>query len=232
MLRAIVFDFDGVLVDSEPLHFQAFARIAPRMGTTLDYTEYLAHYIGFDDRDALRELCRKAGRPMTESDLSRFRELKQAAFDELVAAGVPMIAGARALVEEASSLAVGPAWSGIAIASGATRRDIELVLGPLGLRDRFRTIVSADDVACSKPDPATYRLAVERLGALLPDPPLRPEQCLAIEDTAAGLASARAAGLCTLALTTTSRAEALSNAHRILPDLEGVTLAQLRQWYE
>lgn len=231
MLRAIVFDFDGVLVDSEPLHFRAFERIAPRMGTTLDYEEYLASYIGFDDRDAVRELCRKSDRAMTEADLVRFRELKQSAFDELVSAGVPMIAGARALVEASSAETVGEGWSGIAIASGATRRDIELVLGPLGLRDRFRTIVSADDVAHSKPDPQTYRLAVERLAGMTAGRGLRPDECLAIEDTAAGLASARGAGLRTLGLTTTGPASALGEAERVVADLSGVTLGQLQRWY-
>jgi beta-phosphoglucomutase len=223
MLRAIIFDFDGVLVDSEPLHFRAFAAIAPKMGTSIDYDEYLQTFIGFDDRDAVRELCRKSGRTMDEAALAQFRRLKQQTFDELVGEGVPMIPGARDLVE-ASSQAMP-----VAIASGATRRDIELVLGPLGLRDRFRTIVSADDVARSKPDPQTYALAVQRLAEWAG--PLQPEECLAIEDTSAGLSSARGAGLRTLGLATTGNAAALHAAERVMPNLDGVTLDALRQWY-
>lgn len=227
MLRAIVFDFDGVLVDSEPLHFRAFEAIAPRMGTSLNYDEYLAEFIGFDDRDAVRALCAKAGRKADESDLAMFRALKQVAFDELVSEGVPMIPGARALVEEVTSAGSGLA---VAIASGATRRDIDLVLGPLGLRGRFETVVAADDVARSKPDPQTYAMAVARLGSLVPGG-LRPNECLAIEDTTAGLASARGAGLRTLALTTTGPASALRDAERVLNNLDGVTAALLRTWY-
>ncbi len=223
MLRAIVFDFDGVLVDTEPLHFKAFQTIAPQMGTSIDFDEYLQTFIGFDDRDAVRELCRKAGRVMDEAALAQFRRLKQVTFDALVASGVAMIPGARALVE--ASAAAMP----VAIASGATRRDIDLVLGPLGIRDVFGVVVSANDVARSKPDPETYTLAVQRLAQQMG--PLQPDECLAIEDTAAGLASARGAGLRTLGLTTTGRPEALRGAERVLKDLAGVTLADLLQWY-
>lgn len=226
MLRAIVFDFDGVLVDTEPLHYEAFRRIAPGIGVELDYAEYLRTYIGFDDRDAVRALHAAAGRPEpTDADLARWKQSKQAAFDELIASGVPMIAGARALLEEAAQRMP------VAIASGATRRDIDLILGPLGLRERFRLIVSADDVEQSKPHPQTYALAVEKLAAHVEGQALRPHQCLAIEDTAAGLASARAAGLRTLGLTTTSSADALADAERIIGDLDGVSLDQLQGWY-
>lgn len=119
----------------------------------------------------------------------------------------------------------------IAIASGATRLDIELMLEGLGLRERFELIVSANDVSVSKPHPQTYARAAEQLAAMHPGLGLRPGECLAIEDTAAGIESATGAGLLTLGLTTTGPAETLHRAMRVVPNLTGVTIDQLRRWY-
>ena len=105
------------------------------------------------------------------------------------------------------------------------------MLGSLKRQDKFEVIVSADQVARSKPDPTTYRLAVQRLAELYPEHGLTPADCLAIEDTAAGIESARGAGLMTLGITTTGPASALSRAHRVEPGLQGVTLNQLNQWF-
>ena len=223
MLQAIVFDFDGVIVDSEPLHYRAFLAVGRPLGVSFSYDEYLAEYVGFDDRDAFRHMLASAGQPVDEAAVAELCERKQPAFDELVerepdgrAFAIP---GSLELIDECHA-----AGFPMAIASGATRADIELMLHKLGRRDRFDIIVTADDVARSKPDPASYALAAERLG-------VAPGSCLAIEDTAAGLASAAAAGLQTLALTTTTDADALTQAARVLPDLSGVTLDQLRGWY-
>jgi beta-phosphoglucomutase len=225
MLKAIIFDFDGVIVDSEPVHFRAFQEVARSFGFGFDYRHYLEHYIGFDDRDGFRHMLREAGRPAEEARVRELCEAKQEVFERMVGEGVPMIPGARDLIEEASSQLP------IAIASGATRADIELVLAGLKLRDRFALIVSADDVASSKPHPLTYALAAERLAAANPAAGLEPRACLAIEDTAAGVASARGAGLRTLGLTTTGPAEKLREADRVIDDLAGVTLGQLGAWY-
>jgi beta-phosphoglucomutase-like phosphatase (HAD superfamily) len=225
MLQAIVFDFDGVVVDSEPLHYQAFVLVGKSIGFEFTYDEYLATYIGFDDRDAFRVMLEAAGQDVTPGRVAELCRVKQDAFDTVVQAAAAnggqglAIPGALALIDE-----VAAAGLPRAIASGATRADIELMLGLLGKRDRFETIVTADDVERSKPDPASYTLAAERLG-------LAPGNCLAIEDTAAGLRSATDAGMMTLGLTTTGPAEPLATADRVIDDLQGVDLAQLRAWY-
>ncbi len=217
MLGAIVFDFDGVVTDSEPLHWRAFDRVAKPLGVSFSYEEYLRELVGFDDRDAFRAILGRLG----VADERRVTDLcrqKQIAFEAVVQEGVRAIPGVTALIHEAC------AQMPIAIASGATRRDIDLILGRLELQDYFKTIVTADDVSRSKPDPETYRLAVSRLG-------LDPGVCLSIEDTAAGVASARGAGLMTLGLDTLGRPESLGQAMRVAASLEGVTLQTLRQWY-
>lgn len=231
MLKAIVFDFDGVVVDSEPLHYQGFLEVAQSIGFTFDYATYLERYVGFDDRDGFRHILREMGRPIDERRVLELCAAKQEVIERLVRQGVPMIPGARALIEEASHQGAGAASLPIAIASGATRLDIELMLDGLGLRERFELIISADDVSVSKPHPQTYARAVEQIAAMHPELAVQPADCLAIEDTAAGIESATGAGLMTLGLATTGPAETLHRAMRVVPDLTGVTVEKLRRWY-
>lgn len=225
MLKAIIFDFDGVVVDSEPVHYQAFMEIGKDLGVAFDYKHYLRHYIGFDDRDAIRAMLTEAHMPTDEAHISELRQQKQVAFEDLVKQGAAAIPGAVDLIDEAHGQIP------IAIASGATTLDIELMLKSLGRRDRFEIIVSADHVQRSKPDPTTYRMAYEILAEKHPEQDLMPENCLAIEDTAAGIESARGAGLMTLGITTTGPAAALGRANRVEAGLEGISLATLRKWY-
>jgi len=168
----------------------------------------------------------EAGEPADDAALPPLIDDKAKAFEQLVAQHAPAIPGALELIDEARA-----AGLPIAIASGATREDIRLMLEGLGRADRFQTIVTADDVARSKPDPTSYALAVQRLAHAHPGLGLEPGDCLAIEDTAAGIQSAAGAGLMTLGLTTTGPAASLTKAQRVIPDLAGVTLDQLHTWY-
>lgn len=211
-IQAIVFDFDGVIVDSEPLHYQAIHDTAQSFGGPFSYDDYLVELVGFDDRDAFRYLMKKAGLQADEIE-AKLPELctqKQAMFDAIVERGqFKAVSGVLDLIDELKASDVPRA-----IASGATQQDIDLMLKGLNRRDAFEIIVAADDVAHSKPDPQTYRLAVEKLGLL-------PEQCLAIEDTPAGLKSAKYAGLRTLGLTTTTSADQLVDAEHVRDHLQG-----------
>src|SRR5699024_9368515 len=115
------------------------------------------------------------------------------------------------------------------IASGATRADIQIILKKLNRQESFETIVTADDVERSKPDPKTYSLAVEKLAKLHPELNLKPQDCLAIEDTFAGLSSARDAGLKTIALTTTSPKDSLSIADKIVENPDELSIEKLKE---
>ncbi len=226
MLKAIVFDFDGVLCDSEPLHYQAFLRVMTTVGKRFTYRDYLERYVGYDDRDALRVMLEEAERheARDSATIAAWVKKKGDAFAEIVAKGAESFPGTLDFVRHAG------ATMPLAIASGATRRDIDLILAGMGVAGLFDVIVTADDVRHSKPDPETYRLAVEKLAAKHPSLGLTPAQCLAIEDTAAGLESARVGGLRTLALTTTSTADELPAEH-VLAGLQGLTLARLHALY-
>lgn len=229
MLKAIVFDFDGVLVDSEPLHYRAFLRIAEPLGVRFTYQEYLRTYIGYDDRDAFRVMLGlQPGRPGTPAEEERVHQMgldKALAFQAVVDEGIEPIPGMIDLVREAGSAMP------IAIASGATIADIRLILNKLQLAELFQVIVTADDVERSKPDPQTYRLAVEKLSRRHADKALTPGECLSIEDTAAGIASARGAGLMSLGLATSGNPADLHAAHRVELSAEGLNVSKLRQWF-
>lgn len=221
MLTAIVFDFDGIIADSERLHFQAFLEVLGPRGIRFDYDRYVSRYIGYDDRDGFRTMLDDAGQSHDDGLIDALRGEKAAAFERIAASGVPLYPGVRQLIEQASSAMP------IALCSGALRHDIEAVLppGPDGLLRRFSAMVTADDVTHSKPDPQSYRLAAERIG-------VEPRRCLAIEDTKAGLASARAAGLMTLAVTNTYTPDVLApHCDRVVESLAEVSLDRLRQWY-
>ncbi|QDU72817.1 HAD family hydrolase [Mucisphaera calidilacus] len=221
MIQGVIFDFDGVLADSEMPHCHAMLDAVADRGIRFDEDHYRRRYIGFDDRDAFRAILTDFGFVDQAEDHSVIRQLvarKQVAFDRIVARGIPLVPGsfelARALRDDHRP---------IAIASGATRSDIEGVLRFYNHTDLFPVIVTADDVEQSKPHPQTYALALQNLQALCPDHNLTPDNTLAIEDTAAGLRSARDAGLRRLGLTTNQPAHELTDAEHILPNLVGIS---------
>lgn len=230
MLKAVIFDFDGVIVDSEPLHYQAFLRVVEGLGIHFDYAHYLQRYVGFDDRDGFRAILAEAAGtsigPAADDDLiARLCQEKAQAFGSVVASGCQPLPGVLELIEETGRRMP------IAIASGATRQDISPILDKLGLGEQFNPVITADDVARSKPDPATYALAVGGLAKRRPDLEIAPADCLAIEDTPAGIESARRAGVRTLGVATTYPAQALVMAHRVVGAIREVTVEKLDLWY-
>lgn len=216
MLAAVVFDFDGIIVDTEPLHYRAFQRMLEPLGLGYSWEEYVERYMGFDDRDAFRETFRVAGKELPEERLHELIAGKGQAFQDIIVAGVTPYPGVVELVKELSGRMP------VALCSGALASDIAPILAMLGISGCFSIVVTADDVAASKPDPASYRLAVEKLAALRPDCGIVPASCIAIEDTPAGIASAKGAGLKVVAVTNSYPAEKLTTA-----DLAVSSLAEM-----
>lgn len=220
-MQTVIFDFDGVIVNSEPLHWQAFIGVLEPMGLTVDYPTYLQRYVGCDDRDFYRLFFADRQRELDEQRLPDLIDAKAHAFERIVGQGVEAIDGAVELV-----IGCAERWP-VGLCSGALRRDIECILPHIGdgtLMQRFGAVVTADDVARSKPDPQGYLLAAERLG-------IAPGECVAIEDTPAGIESARSAGMQTLALATTCPADQLADADRIVDCLTQVNPDALAEWF-
>ena len=214
-VRAVVFDFDGVLADSEPLHFRAYGEIFGSLGVTLTREDYYANYLGFDDLGVFRRLAGQTGRtPEPEWIASLVRE-KGRVFDELIAREDLLYPGAGDCVDRlARAFPLG-------IASGALRHEIEAILKRAGLAHHFRFIVAAGDTPRSKPWPDPYLRAAE-LHAV------EPRACLAIEDSRWGIQSAKAAGMHCIGIATTYPPAELHAADAIIGSLAEFTPEMVR----
>ncbi len=222
MLAAVIFDFDGIIVDTEPIHYKAFQEVLEPLGLGYSWDEYLLSYIGYDDRDAFRHLFLTKGKGLTDAGLQALIEEKGAAFQRIIASGIGPYPGVVELVRALSgNLPLG-------LCSGALPADIEPILRNLGIAGLFDAIVTAADVRASKPDPESYSLAVARLAVACPGRRIKPESCLAIEDTPAGITSAKGAGLKVMAVTNSYPAEELAGADRIVSSLADVELETIR----
>ena len=216
MLNAVLFDFDGIIVDSEPMHFRAFQAVLEPLGKGFPWEEYCETYIGFDDRDAFREAFKAQGEKICSRDLKKLIAEKAELFQQLVNSGeAKPLPGAIELIESI------PVRLPIALCSGALRQDIDPIIGNLGIANAFNVIVTAEDTKKSKPDPAPYRLTCERLG--LKDP----STAIAIEDTPLGIISAKSAGLKVLAVTNSYDREYLFEADAVTDSLENITRSSL-----
>lgn len=190
-VKAFIFDFDGILADTEELHYRSYLPVLEEAGIAFSYREYAERYMAFDALGCLRQRAADTGIDVDETILREWVERKNLVFETLVRqADVPPLPGAVEAVGRAA--ARGPTG----VCTGAVLRDIEALLEAFGLRPLLSAVVTADDVRVSKPDPESYALAAERLG-------IPPSDCLAIEDTPGGLQSARGAGCQTLGVTTT-----------------------------
>lgn len=204
---AVLFDFNGVLVDDEPLHWRAFREVLLPHGIRLPRSRYNARYLVFDDRTALAAILKDAGR--RDLPLARLLREKRAAYRRL-AAGIRITARGRSLVRRVARRVP------IAIVSGAARDEILAVLRRARLRRAFRVIVSAEDVRRPKPAPDGYRLALRRLGLS------GGRGCVAIEDSPGGIRAARAAGLAVIGISTTFPARTLrrAGAVKVVPRID------------
>jgi len=208
-----------VIVDTEPVHWKAFREVLGPLGIDLSWEEYAGRYMGFDDRDAFREAFRVHGRDLSPERLSELISDKSRAFHAILRGGVRPLPGAVSLIRSIRSRGIP-----LAISSGALRSDIDPILEHLGLTACFDRIVSAEEVEKSKPDSASYRLAWAALKERFPRRLTVPGRSLAIEDTPAGIASAKGAGLSVLAVAGSHPREELEGADTIVDSLETVRL--------
>jgi len=219
-LQAIVFDFDGVIADSEPLHLRAFQQALAEEGIELTRQEYFARYLGYDDVGMIEALARDRELGMSDRHITALVARKGAKLQEMLHAGSVLFPGAREFIRDAAAAVP------IGIASGALRHEIDEIVEAAGITALFTAIVAAGDTPESKPSPAPYLLAFERLrertGA-----DLDPRRSVAIEDSRWGLVSAHGAGLRCVGVTTSYPAHELDGAELIVEGLEALSLPLL-----
>ncbi|HEY2432596.1 MAG TPA: HAD family phosphatase [Vicinamibacterales bacterium] len=210
-IQAVVFDFDGVIADSEPLHLDAYRALLAPLGIDLDQATYCERYLGYDDEGALRKMAEDFGLRLDGGEIERLIVEKGRVFEGLLGTRDVLYPEAAECVRRLAA-----AWP-VGVASGALRADIDLVLRGTGLQHFFRFIVAAGDTAQTKPAPDPYLRAAD-LHAVAPS------ACVAIEDSHWGLESARAAGMRTIAVTHTYPRESLTgHADRVVDSLAEIT---------
>jgi HAD superfamily hydrolase (TIGR01509 family) len=200
VIEAVLFDFNGVLVDDEAQHCRALQRVLADEGIPLSQDAYYAQYLGLDDRTGLVEAFRRAQRTLTTELLDHLVVKKSTLYLSLVATALRIVPGAPEFVRDAGQR------FRLGLVSGALRREIDPVLGKTGLAEAFEVIVAADDVRRCKPDPAPY-LAAHTAFSRRRSLPVH--SCVVIEDSLPGLEAARAAGMPCVMLTTNHPPSAL-----------------------
>jgi beta-phosphoglucomutase len=219
-LKAIVFDFDGVIANSEPLHFQGFRDVLAEASIALTESDYYARLLGFDDVGVFQAVGRERGAGWTPADIRSLVARKARRLEELERDVSVLFPGAADAIARAASLVP------IAIASGALGAEIRRVLDRERLTSHFTTIVSAEDTPVSKPAPDPYLRAVAQLSSAV-GAPLDAGACVAIEDSRWGLESARAAGLRTIGVTSSYSASELAGADLVVSGLAALDIERL-----
>jgi len=221
MLRAVIFDFDGVIADSEALHLRAFNVVLRPFGVVISTEAYYRDYLGLTDFECFTQVVAGRRLGLDEAAVRDLVARKNRVFKEFAATEGQIIDGVVPFLNM-----LGAASIPMAICSGAKRIEIGQILDQAGLNGYFETIVAADDVAKGKPDPQGFLLALDRLNEGR-HPPITAAQCVAIEDSRWGLSAAQAAGMKTIAVTNSYDAAELTAADLVVDRLDALTLDHL-----
>jgi HAD superfamily hydrolase (TIGR01509 family) len=191
-LKAVLFDFNGVIIRDEPLHEKLIERLLLEENLRSKPGEFRQFCLGRSDRACLQDLFSSRGRVLSDAHLDTLIARKARAYQEELGklSPLPIYAGVQDLI-----FTIRASQLKLAVVSGALRSEIALVLERAQLSEAFPVIVSGDDAIPSKPEPDGYLLAVERLNQQYPGLNLAPAECLVIEDTFAGIAAAKRAGI-------------------------------------
>lgn len=220
MLEAVVFDFDGVLADTEPLHFRSFRETLAAEGIELSERDYYMQYLGLSDRAAFERIGAEKARTWTSDRVTALMARKAERFAELEGTSALVAEGADILVKDAAAAVP------IAVASGARRQEVVRILDRNGLTRYFDAIVAAEDVAASKPAPDAYLEALRRLSA---SRAIAAARSIAIEDSMRGVEAARAAGLKTIGVSRHYNGGPAIDADLVVPSLATLKLADIRK---
>lgn len=222
-LAAIIFDFDGVIADTEPLHFSSFRHTLNEIGIELTESDYYANYLGYDDRGCFIAALTAHQHRTDPTTLTQLMQRKAQTYLDSVRDHQVIFPGVSEFVRESS------AAYPLAIASGALRHEIEVILEHAGLRKEFLHITSAEDVTRGKPDPQPFLQALNGLNQQRREHAITAGSCLVIEDSIPGIRGAKTAGMKVLAVANTHRIQDLHDAHAVVQNLSHIRLNELRE---
>jgi len=222
MLQAVIFDFDGVITDSEILHFRAFNRVLARFSVEITMRDYYKTYLGLTDMDCFNLLISEGQLKTTKDKIEDLLKQKNEVFQELAKTEGRIIEGVHDFLKmlEQNNIPM-------AICSGALRPEIELILEEARLRHFFEVIISAEQVKKGKPSPDGFLLTLRKFNKGR-QTPITGIQCVVIEDSHWGLQAAKAAGMHTIAVTNSYDARQLALAEKIVARLSDLTVNDLQ----
>jgi beta-phosphoglucomutase len=222
MLRAVIFDFDGVITDSEVLHLRAYNQVLAQYGIEISTRDYYKEYLGLSDLDCFKALVDKKVLQKPAKSIESLAEEKTEVFERLAETEGKIIEGVRDLLLMLSRYKIP-----MAICSGALLTEIELVLEQARLRSFFEVIVSAEYVRKGKPSPEGFLLTLKKLNHGRQNA-ISANQCVVIEDSRWGLEAARAAGMHSVAVTNSYDADELTLAEKIVTKLGELSIDDLQ----
>ena len=220
MIKAIIFDFDGVITDSEPVHLKMFQQVLSELSISISKQEYYETYLGMDDKGCFTTVLQTHGLDASHEVIQSLIDKKAKFMMEYLQNSVFIYPGVVDFVNKAKDR------FRLAIASGALRHEIEFVLQQAGINYAFDLIVSAEDVIYGKPDPECFNKALERLNDSS-GLQLKPGECVVIEDSIAGIEGTLAAGMKCIAVTNTYGTDRLTMADRIVRGLDEINVEDL-----
>jgi beta-phosphoglucomutase len=222
MLRAVIFDFDGVITDSEVLHLRSFNKVLAQYGVEISTRDYYKEYLGLSDIDCFKALVDKKILQKPASGIENLAREKNEVFEKLAKTEGRIIEGVRDFLQM-----LGRNNIPMAICSGALLTEIELVLEQARLRSFFEVIVSAEFVKKGKPSPEGFLLTLKKLNHGRQNV-ISANQCIVIEDSHWGLEAARAAGMHSVAVTNSYDADQLTLAEKIVTKLGELSINDLQ----
>jgi beta-phosphoglucomutase len=223
MLKAVIFDFDGVITDSEILHLRSFNKILSQFNVEIKKKDYYLKYLGFTDNDCFTRLIEEGILKIDRKHIPKLVEQKNVVFTELAKTDGKTIEGVREFLNLLNENKVP-----MAICSGALLSEIELILDEANLRSFFETIVSAEHVKKGKPDPEGFLRALKRLNKNRENK-ISARRCVVVEDSLWGLQAAKTAGMHTVAVTNSYDAEQLTIAEKVVGNLKELRMEDLQK---
>jgi len=223
MFKAVIFDFDGVITDSEVLHLRAFNQSLVPYGVEISTKDYYTNYLGFSDFDCYKTLVDNGLLKIDERQIAGIIKEKSKIFEVLSKTEGRTIEGVHEFLQLLEKNEIP-----MAICSGSLLVEIEVMLEESRLRHFFAEIVSAEQVKKGKPHPEGFILALQKLNKNS-HPPIAAGECIIIEDSQWGLQAGKAAGMHTIAVTNSYEAEQLTIAEKIVARLNELTIDDLQQ---
>ncbi len=225
MLKLVIFDFDGVIIDSEPLHFSSTQTVLKAENIDLTWQQYCDKYLGYDDRDLIAAVFKDHNRPIDRKLQNRLLLEKKNAFALQLKEHLSLLPGVKKLLDDLKNNNIA-----CSMCSGALKSEIEFVLKFNAIQDYFTVIISAEDVTKGKPAPEGYMLALKETNkAGIFTPPATPQECIVIEDSVWGIEAAHAAGIKCLAVKSCHSGDEISKAEAITDSLTTVDVQFLRE---